>query len=316
MADSSSDVLDATHQIFVLAFDLVGTEIQLLPNQLDKALASPKVQSAIEQTLLDFLRTTPAVDHDVMSGPEAEKLLSALKKNAADPLSKQLLDQIKATPDYKRLERGLKAFEEAAKSSALGAWVDRNKNILYVVGAGLVVGSASVLYVTKTGGPALNTALGPLKEHKFDVLQIGKLTISADLWDFKPDARIFGAHVFGAMDWERVKVEIKFGVLAEGSAIQKVEGEAVVKSGPINLKLSGADDFTKREVNLGFKATYERGKFDLGVGAVYQDDVLTGTVSAGYKTGIGTVGAKLDAGGQKGGGTKYDALLTLTIPIH
>ena len=227
-----------------------------------------------------------------------------------------MLDKIKATPDYKRLEKSIAEFEAAAKSSALGAWVDRNENILYVVGAGLVVGTASVLYITKTGGGVLNTALGPLKSKKFDILKIGKLQIQAGLWDFQPDARVLGARVFGTMNWERVKVDLKFGVLAEGAAIQQVEGEAVVKSGPINLTLTGADNFKKHEVNLGFSANYEQGKFNIGVGAVYKDDLVTGTATAGYKTRVGTVGVKLDAGDQKGGGTKYDALLTLTIPIH
>jgi len=313
MAD---DVLDATHQMFVLAFELVDTEIDQIPNQLDAALANPRVQNAIEKTLLDFLRTTPSSDTGVMGASEAEKLVAALDKNVSDPLSKQVLEKIKATPEYKRLEKSLTAFEAAAKSSALGAWVDRNKGVLYVVGAGLVMGTASVLYVTKTGGSVLNTALGPLKDHNFDILQIGKLKIGAGLWDFQPDARIFGAHVSGSIEWERVKVDLKFGLMAQGSALQQAEGEAVIKSGPINLKLSGADNFQKQQVNLGFSANYEEGKFSVGVGAVYKDDLLTGVANAGYKTGIGTVGVKLDAGGQKGGGTKYDALLTLTIPIH
>jgi hypothetical protein len=221
-----------------------------------------------------------------------------------------------ATPFYTRLEKSIAAFEAAAKSTALGAWVDRNKNVLYVVGAGLMVGTASALYITKTGGAVLDTALSPLQGKKFEVLQIGKLQIKAGLWEFKPDARVLGARVFGTMNWERVKLDLKFGVLAEGAAIQQVEGEAVVKSGPINLTLAGADNFQTHKVNLGFNATYEKGKINIGVGAMYKDDLVTGTATAGYKTRVGTVGVKLDAGDQKGGGMKYDALLTLSIPIH
>ena len=316
MGSSDSDVIDATHQLFVLAFDLGESEFTALPSQIDKALASAPVQAAIEKTLIDFLNTTPSSDSGVMSTTEAKKLVGALDKGVSDPLSKAVLDKIKATPDYKRLEKSIKEFEAAAKSSALGAWVDRNEKILYVVGAGLVVGTASALYITKTGGGVLDTALSPLKGKKFDVLKIGKLQIQADLWNFKPDARVLGAHVFGTLNWERVKVDLKFGVLAEGAAIQQVEGEAVVKSGPINLTLTGADDFKKHEVNLGFSAKYERGKFNIGVGAAYKDDLVTGTATAGYKTRVGTVGVKLDAGDKKGGGTMYDALLTLSIPIR
>ena len=315
MADPNG-VVDAAHQVFVLAFELVETEVDLLPSQLNAALSSPVVQAAIEKTLLDFLRTTPSSDTGVMTGVEAEKLVAALKKNVSDPLSNQMLDRIKATPEYKRLEASLKAFEEAAKSSTLGAWVDRNKKILYVVGAGLVVGTATVLYVTKTGGSALDTALGPLKDHNFDILHIGKLKIGAGLWNFQPEARIFGAKVSGSMNWERVKVDLKFGVLAEGSAIQQVEGEAAVKAGTIDLRLTAADDFQKRQVNLGFSANYSKNKFTVGVGAVYKDEMPTGTANLGYRTSLGTVGLRVGVGERKGFGTNYDALLTFTIPIH
>jgi hypothetical protein len=58
-------------------FEVVETQIEL-PDQLDRALASPPVQAAIEKTLIDFLRTTPTSDTGVMSGTEATKLVGAL----------------------------------------------------------------------------------------------------------------------------------------------------------------------------------------------------------------------------------------------
>jgi hypothetical protein len=313
---ASDSVLDASHHVFMLAFDLVDAEIDLLPNQLGAALASPQVRAAIDKTLLDFMRTTPSADTGMMSEAEAKKFLAALEKNALGPLNKEVLDQISKTPEYKRLEQSLKAFERAAKSSALGAWVDRNSKTLIVVGVGLVVGTATMLYVTKTGGGAVDSVVGLLKDKNVKILEIGQFKLSAGLLEFKPDARVVGGRVTGSMDLQRVKVEVKIGVLAQGSDIQQVEGEAVLKSGPINLSLTGSDNFQKRQVNLGLNATYERGKFTIGVGAAYKDDQLSGVANVGYKTGIGTVDLKIDAAERKSGGTNYDAMLTLTIPIH
>ena len=153
----------------------------------------PPVQAAIEKTLLDFIKTTPGAGSNVMTGTDAQKLVTALEKRSAPPSPRRWASKIKATPEYKRLEKSIAEFKKAAESSSLGVWVDRNKNVLYVVGAALVVGTASALYITKTGGAVLNTALDPLKGKEFEVLQIGKLGIKAGLWDFKPDARILGA---------------------------------------------------------------------------------------------------------------------------
>jgi hypothetical protein len=47
------NVLDAAHQVFVLAFQLVETEIDRLPSQLGEALGSPPVQAAIEKAGVD-----------------------------------------------------------------------------------------------------------------------------------------------------------------------------------------------------------------------------------------------------------------------
>jgi hypothetical protein len=302
MSDSDSDVLDAAHQIFVLAFDLADAEITRLPDQLNSALTSPVVQSAIEKTLLDFLKTTPGAGSNIMSGAEAQKLVTALEKGVGDPLSKELLDKIKITPEYKRLEKSIQEFKKATESSSLGVWVDKNKNVLYVIGAALVVGTASALYITKTGGPLLNTALDPLKGKEFEVL--------------KPDARVIGARVLGTLNWEKVKVDLKFGVLAEGPQIQEIEGEAVVKSGSFRVTVTGSDKIQTHKVNLGLNVGYEKGNFNLGLGAMYKDDVLSGTANLGYKTRNATFGLQGNVGEQKGGGTQYGAMFMVTIPIR
>ena len=255
-----------------------------------------------------------------MTDDETKKLLSGLGDSITDAGSKELLEQIKKLPEYKKLEASVNAFKKAAESSALGMWVDRNKKILYVVGASLAVGTAGTLYITKTGGPLLNKALDPLKGKEFEVLQIGKLTLKAGLWDFQPDARILGARIMGTVQWERLTVELKFGLLAQETQVQKAEGEALVKSGPVSVKVTGGFTPIDQKVNLALKIGYDgvvgNGKLNVGVGALYQDNVLKGTVGATYKVPAATFGLTGNIGPDPGGGkVQYGAMLTVGIPI-
>ncbi len=323
MANGKSDVMDAAHQVIVLAFDLVDAEVSDLPGQALKALQSPPVQDAIKKTLLDFAKSKAKTGTTVVTDAEAKKLLDSLGTGVKDAASKDVIDQIKKSPEYKKLEASLNGFQKAAASSALGVWIDRNKKILYVVGAALVVGTGAVLYLTKTGGKVLNKVIDPLKGSEIEVLQIGKLKFKVGLWDFQPDARILGARVFSTAQWEKVTLELKLGLLAQGTQVQEVQGAAVVKSGPFNVTVTGDDKPQSHQVNLGLKFGYDgrigNGKFDLSVGAMYerqnQNQQVSATLEASLKTKNATFGLQGNVGPQKGGGVQYGGLFTVTIPL-
>lgn len=319
MADEKPNPIDVANQVIVLAFDLLDSEIPQLPGQIAQALQSPQVQDAIKKTLLDFAKSKAAQGGAALSAADGQKLLEAIGTGVKDAAGSNVLEQIKKTSEYKKLEGSIEAFKSAAGSSSLGVWVDKNKNILYVVGAALVVGTASVLYITKTGGPLANAAISPLKGKEFEVLQIGTLKIKAGLWDFQPDARIFGARIAASKEWQRVSIDLKLGILAQGSQIQQVEGSAVVKSGSFSATLTADGKPQVQQVNLGLKLGYDgsigNGKFNIGVGAMYQDKALSGTVGASYQTKSATLGLQGNIGPQKGGGVQYGGLLTLSIPL-
>ncbi|MGJ5813818.1 hypothetical protein [Paludibaculum fermentans] len=319
MADGKSDPIDAANQVIVLAFDLVDAELPKLPTQLAQALQSPPVQDSIKKTLLDFAKGKQASGGVALTPADSQKLLEALGTGIKDAAADNLLEQIKKTSEYKKLEAGVEGFKTAAGSSTLGVWVDKNKKILYVVGAALIVGTASVLYITKTGGPVVNMALDPLQGKEFEVLQIGSLSLKAGLWKFQPDARILGARISAGKKWEKVSVDLKLGVLAKGQLVQEVEGSAVVKSGPVSVTLTGNGKPQTHEVNLGLKLGYDgtiaNGKFNIGVGAMYQNNAVNGTLGASYQTKKATIGLQGNVGPQKSGGIQYGGLLTLTIPL-
>jgi hypothetical protein len=317
MSEPNTGMMNAAEQIFVLAFDLVDAEVEQLPDQLTTALTSPPVQAAIKKTLLDFAKSKSKPDATPVTADDSAKLLESLQKGVTDAATQRLRETIMKTPQYQRLDASLKAFEAAAKSSALGVWVDKNRKILYVVGAALVLGTGTVLYVTRTGLPLLDNALEPLKGKQFEILQIGTLNIKASLWDFKPDARILGARIVGTADWQSIKLELRFGVLSADAKVQQAEGSAVVRSGAFSLGFTGSTKMEKDKnlVNLALNVGYQKGKFDLKLGAKYSDDLVAGTASLNYKLKQASIGAQANVGEKAGGGTAYGGLLTISIPI-
>src|SRR6266581_3847596 len=176
MADGRPDVIDAAHQVIVLAFDLADAEATRLPYQIQEALQSPPVRRSIEKTLLDFAKIKAPAENTRVSEDEARKLVEALGSGIKDAASQELIARIQETPEFRTLEASIGAFKKAAESSTCGVWIDKNKKILYVVGAALVVGTSSVLYITRTGGPLVNMAIDSLKGKEFNVLQVGTLT--------------------------------------------------------------------------------------------------------------------------------------------
>jgi hypothetical protein len=319
MPDAKPGVIDAAQRVVVLAFDLVDAEITNMPGQIVKALQSPQIQDAIKKTLMGFAKSQGKASSTVISDEDAKKFLESLRTGAKDAATKALLDQVKNTHEYRMLEGSLEAFKKAAASTSLGIWVDKHRKVLYIVGTCLGLGTAAVLYITKSGGPLLTKALEPLKDHEFEVLTIGKLTIKTSMWDFQPDARIAGAKIHGTGNWERVNVDVKLGILAQGTQVQAAEGEAVVKSGGFLVTLNGGIKPQVHQVNLGLKFGYDgvvgNGKFNLGVGVIYKEDTVNGTLGATLKTKDITYGLQGNIGSKAGGGVQYGGLLTLTVAL-
>ncbi|MEJ1157012.1 hypothetical protein [Prosthecomicrobium sp. N25] len=315
MADPQTDVIDAGHEIIVLSFRLLDAEVTAIPQQVATALTDPATQAAIKKTLLDFAKSRGTAAETVVSGEDAQKLVESLGKGVYDAASKKVLDQVKETAEYKRLEKSLESFKKAAASSNLGVWVDKNSTVLYIVGAALVVGTGTVLYVTRTGGGIVDAVTDPLKDKSFKILTVGAFSLSVGKLRFDPTAQLLGGEVSTVANWQKLKLELKLGVLAEGPVIQQIEGEAAVKSGPIKITLDGSAKPATHLVNLGLKANYEAGQLSVGVGAMYKDNLASATAQASYKTNVGVFGLQANVGEKQGGGVGYGGLATFTIPF-
>lgn len=320
MAEPTHGTIDAAAQVVVLAFDLVDATLPMAPELLARALQSPVVQDAVKKTLLGYANTkVKKGGSDVDSSEEGRRLLEAIGDGVVDAAGKNVVAEIKKSRQYRALEASLVTFQKTAEKSSLGVWVDEHKGILYVVGVALVAGTAGALYYTKTSAAIVGKAIDLAKNREFQVLRIGTLTFGAALWDFRPDARVLGAKILATKNWKNVSLDLKLGLLAEGAAIQQVEGTAVVKSGAFSVNVVGTAKPQVQQVNLALSLDYtgviDSGTFNVGIGAAYQDQKGSGTLGASYKSGGTKVGLEANVGPANGGGVQYGGLLTLAVDL-
>ena len=308
-----TDLGDALNQVVIVAFDLAGKEIPNLPMRLNESLQSDAVQQAIREGLQTFAMKKVSSGTTVVSDAEAKELLGLLEKiggKAADGVS----EQIKKSPEYKRLESKLKELEKALTTSPMGVWVDNNKGLVLVVGIGVALGSAAALYLTKTGGPVVNFPISQIKEKPFQIFKVGGFTLKGQLLEFKPDKQTLGAGMLATQKWEKVEVSIKMGVIATGADVKEVNGQVALKSNEFSVMMDGAIKPEEKKINLGRGVGFTNGSLPgplkISLGAVIDNgQVSGGTLSASMKTSAGTFG--LDA---KSDRSETRALATFTIP--
>lgn len=301
MADDDQSILDATGHTIVLAFDLAESQIANMPTELGKSLNSDEVQDAIRTTLAQFSLAKQKSGTTDVSDQEAKQLANALLTKAGPKISADLLKQLQQTPEFKKLQKSLDDLGQALKSSPLGVWVDKNAGIVYVVGAGLAIGGAVALYVTKTGGPVLNFPLSQLTGKPVKIFKVGKFTLSGQLLSFKPDAREVGGGLVGTQKWDKLEVSLQLGVVATGSDVKEINGKLIFKTNDIDLGITGSGQPSKNTVNLGLTLGVKNiglpGPLTIGLGAVIKDDKVTqGTLDASMKWKDNSIGVQGSTG--------------------
>jgi hypothetical protein len=308
---------DATTQVVVLAFDLVGQQLANLPSLLEKSLLDSKVQDAISSTLGSFMlqRMVSGAGTTNMNPKDAKDLINALQAAGESKVHDALTQQITKTPEYLELQQAIQHFENAAKFSPMGVWIDRNQGIVIVVGIALVVGGAAALYATKTGGTAINLGIDQVKGKPLQIFKVGRLTVQGQLLSFQPDKRTLGAGLIATAKWQKLDVSIKFGVIAAGSQVREIDGAVILKSQDVNVSVTGTATPVQKTFNLGLSLSFDTGPLaplKVGVGAIVTNDKLTGgSLNASLKTPAGEFGLKGQADTK--GKPEYKGLATWTV---
>jgi hypothetical protein len=323
--EATPGAMDALGGLFALSFELLGQEADQLPQRIEDTLKRADVAKAIEKSLLDFARTRKPGMSSQLSDDEARKLRDSLLDGVKDKLSEEYLKQVKGSPKYKELQGQLEKFEKAAKSSALGVWVDEHRTILYIVGAGLALGAGAALYVTKSGGPVVGQLTKALDKLDLQVIKVGSFNLTIDSIYFNPTAEVLGGKISTSLKFEQLQVKMNLKVVSTAAEISTVGGEAVVHYGRFDVtsivQYNVADHKPVTSLSLLVGATGDNWK--ISVGAKVENSLagtaVTGNAAASYQVNkYLSVGSELSSGKRADMGSvqenKAMGMLTITIP--
>lgn len=283
MADNEGNMGEAFGGLVLLAFDLLDSEIARSPERLIQTFKNPTVLKAAENAVLNFAKSRNPTASSQLTSEEIGKLQSSVIDGVKTAATEAYLKQVKESSKFKALEKQLKNFEDAAKSSAIGVWVDHNKGILYVVGAVLAVGAGVALYVTKPTGTLYGMGIRELEKLNFEVLKVGALKLGVGGLIFDPTAERYGGKVTGKLEWEKLKVDLSLQIVTANAKAPEINSEVGVKYGVVSLTAANRLDLTKPKVDLTLKLSATKDRFGLSVAANIKDDNLTGSASASYK---------------------------------
>ncbi len=316
MADQTPDtsVADIFQKTVVLAFDLAKTDLADSPQLLDQALRDPAVDNAIRQALSTFALQNAGKTQ--FNGTDAQKLGQALIDQAGGKLSDALLKKIQASPEYKQLEKSVNDLENALKASPGGAWVDRNKGILYIAAAIVGIGGAALLYIKKPDNKVLDFAAGQLGGKQVDIVSIGGVKLGVKLLKFQPSTRTAGAGVTASKKLSKVDLSFETGIVAVGPKVDQIKAQVVVKTHDgVSITVDGSDSPATNKIDLGLSVGITGGKLpgplDIRAGVIFEDKKRPeATLNASLKTGAGNFGLSGSTDGKSG-----QVLGTWSIPF-
>jgi hypothetical protein len=282
MGDPTPSVADSFGGMVVLAFELADSEIHKSPERIAEILRSPALVDAVKTQVLRFAKNRDPGASTSVSVEESQKLSDAILDGLKDSAKDEYLKLIKASAKYQSLETQLKLFEKAAKSSALGVWVDANKTTLYIVGATLALGAGVALYITKPTGPVMAAGIRELEKLKFEIVKVGILKLGVSNLVFEPKAEKIGGKLTGQIKWEKLTLDFALQALAKSANIEEVGGEIAVKYSTLNFSAVAKKDMKKPTFDLALKVQADFDQFHVGVAALYKDQTLGGRASVDY----------------------------------
>ena len=313
MADpQDTSVADIFQKTVVLAFDLAKNDLANSPQLLDQALRDPAVDNAIRQALSTFALQNAGKTQ--FNGADAQKLGQALIDKAGGKLSDAVLKQIKDSPEYKSLEKSVQDLQSALKASPGGAWVDKNKGILYIAAAIVGIGGAALLYIKKPNNKVIDFAAGQLGGKQVDIVNVGGVKLGAKILKFQPSTRTAGAGVTASTKLSKVDLSFEVGLVAVGPKVDQIKAQAVVKTHDgVSITVDGSDSPATHKIDfgLGFGITGGKlpGPLDIRAGFVLEDKKRPeATLNASLKTGAGNFGVTGSTDGKS-----YQALGTWSV---
>lgn len=317
-------VIDAVNDTVLIGFELIGALPQNFDNYLSTALQSKEVQDAIKDTLLEYakahLNNNPT---NVVEG-EAKKLGADLLSTTGKAFGQSVIGEIKKTPQYKQLEKSAENIGEAFKCSKFGVWVDKKKNILFVVGAGVAVAGAAAMYIARAGDEVTAPVFDLIKDKSVTAKLPGNLNFTAGGFKFEPKKREVGVDLTLAAQWTPVKATFSIVSTEIDSKVQMAgTTRIVIPYNWTNVKIEGTYDPRNPKVapvQLGMTIEFKHDglKMDL-LGQVHLRNETISSASLGgslsYAGRFQRVPFSLGVTGKYDTQQKFTGLLTLSVSL-
>jgi hypothetical protein len=226
--DQCADVLDAVRDTVLVGVQLTGTVAKDLDLYLKNALQSPELQNAVKSTLEEIAKKRIADAPVQFSTEDSKQLATELAKKTSKAIGENFKEQIERTPQYKELERRAEKILEALKCSPAGVWVDQHKMVVYILGAGVLVGGVAAMYVARSGDAVTEPVTSLVKDKKIRVPITGNLEFSATGFKFVPSKREIDVDLGVSAHWRALKADFKLNVQAVESSVQGAASGKVV----------------------------------------------------------------------------------------
>ena len=278
-----SDELEQILQhVIVVGFDVVVGAAVNRDQLVAQALKDKKVKEAIDAELLRVSQELLKNSSTQPTSEGSKKLATAFLDKSFDALGPGVLDQIKKSPEFKRLESTTKRLEAAFNATPVGAWLDKNDTILYISAAILVLGGTTALYISRSGDDVTKYVMPIAKGIRKKVTILGKLDLAVGVSKFVPSKREFQLDLDAFAKWRAVKTEFKFAAHAVETKVG-VSGTAkiVLPQSDFAARVEGSydpHDPKKAPVTLGLGFELKPGgvRLDL-LGKIYlRDDGVSG----------------------------------------
>jgi hypothetical protein len=291
----------AASRTVALGIDLLESTVGNSPQLLKSVVEDPKVKEAIAKALMQEgqkLMDEQRQGKSESVGSTMSRLGTAAITGGKAPAASKAANELKKTPEYRRLETGLKELKCSFDQTPVGVFVDENKTLLVVVAAVAAIGGGVAMYYTKAGDvpakgyEAVFANLSPIK--------IGAVSLQAKKLEFKPSERKVDTALAMTGNWTNVKadLELRFGSKndrimkggAVGSVVYTVDSATSLSSrieGDWLRGSAGARDSIKGAVEVGAQRKLsERSSLSFHVYGTYEIGPKGETRTFGGRSGL------------------------------
>ena len=266
--EQCTDINKAMDETVLMGIRFVGDTGRNLDDLIAKALASDAVRSEIRKTLDDIAQANVQGMPLTFSGQDAKKFAAALAERSFTAVRQEVWAYTLKSPQYLRLKKGAERVVDALKCSPTGVWVDKNKKLIYILAAGVVLAGAVGMYITRMGDEVTAPLSDLLAGRLATVRPIGSLELAAGAIRFEPSRRQFQVELGATADIKQVKVELALTAQAIDTdlRIASARGRVVIPFGKVITRYEIAydpDDTRHAPVQLGLGVEFGSGRLKL-----------------------------------------------------